>query len=70
MAVELIPVDARSWGMAVVATANGIFGFASAKSFPALVAAAPGGPGGAFLVYGALNLVGLVFVGVCLPSSV
>ena len=28
MAVELIPAEARSLGMAVVATANGIFGFA------------------------------------------
>ena len=70
VAVELIPAEARSLGMAVVATANGIFGFASAKSFPALVAAAPGGPGGAFLVYGAVNVLGLAFVGVCLPRSV
>ena len=28
VAVELIPAEARSLGMAVVATANGIFGFA------------------------------------------
>ena len=70
VAVELIPAEARSLGMAAVATANGIFGFASAKSFPALVAAAPGGPGGAFLVYGAVNVLGLAFVGLCLPRSV
>ena len=66
LAAEMMPESLRSRGLCIVTFSAGIFGFLNSKSYLDLKSLV--GPGGTFLTYGVVNLVGAIFIHFCIPD--
>eukprot|EP00095_Tigriopus_kingsejongensis_P010443 maker-scaffold294_size218657-snap-gene-1.27 protein:Tk10443 transcript:maker-scaffold294_size218657-snap-gene-1.27-mRNA-1 annotation:"sugar transporter 8" len=62
---ELLPTQLRPLGMSLVSTMGGIFAFANTKSFNDINAL--WGKGATFLIYGAINLIGAMYIWLFIP---
>eukprot|EP00094_Tigriopus_californicus_P001567 TCALIF_01514-PA protein Name:"Similar to Tret1-2 Facilitated trehalose transporter Tret1-2 homolog (Drosophila simulans)" AED:0.07 eAED:0.07 QI:479/0.8/0.66/1/1/1/6/173/456 len=66
MLAEMLPPAMRPIGMSFLTTMGGIFTFANAKSFSDL--SGVWGQGLTFIVYGAINFLGAIYIRVCVPK--
>lgn len=66
MLAEMLPPPMRPIGMSFLTTMGGIFTFANAKSFSDL--SGVWGQGITFIVYGAINFLGAIYIRACVPK--